>query len=198
NARGAQRPMPEAPKYLSLKRVYEERRHRDSFAWRARNLLEFSVLSLCAITALTLALMYDLERIPVGVEYIGGVVSRIVLQSCAGRNVVSGNSGHGGLVEFIDLPVVFGHKTPVNGCWIRLPLFEPEECLLAVTESPQIGMTVFSLVRHEESDQKRLQGGLIESQRTFDVADCQNHVVEHRSPFRSRVLHASAAIAHVT
>src|SRR5258705_1927122 len=128
--------------------------------------------------------MYDLERIPVGIEYVGSVVSRIVFQSYAGRNVVSGTSGHGGLVEFIDLLVVFGHKTPVNGCWIRLPLFEPEECLLAVTQSPQIRMTVFSLVRHEESDLKRLQGRLIESQRTCDVADCQNHVVEHRSPLQ--------------
>src|SRR5713226_6540219 len=63
--------------------------------------------------------MYYLERIPVGVEYIGGIVSRIVFQSCAGRNVVSGTSGHCGLVE---------------------------------------------------------------GQRTFDVADGQNHVVEHRSP----------------
>jgi hypothetical protein len=33
-----------------------------------------------------LALMYDLERIPVGVENIGGIVSRIVFQSCAGRS----------------------------------------------------------------------------------------------------------------
>src|SRR5258705_11235586 len=128
--------------------------------------------------------MYDLERTPVGIEYVGGVVSRIVFQSCAGRNVVCGTSGHGGLVEFIDLLIVIGHKTPVNGSWIRLPLFEPEECLLAVTKSPQIGMTVFSLVRHEESDLKRLQGRLIERKRTWDVADRQNHLVEHRSPLQ--------------
>src|SRR5256885_8626318 len=130
----------------------------------------------------TLALMDDLERIPVGVEYIGGIVSRIVFQSCAGRNVVPGTTRHCGLVEFIDLVFIFGHETPVNGCWIRLPLLYPEERLLAVTKSPQIGMTVFALVRHEEFDMKRLQGCLIEGQRTFDIADSQNNVVEHRSP----------------
>src|SRR5690349_11702936 len=124
--------------------------------------------------------MYDLERISVGVEYIGGIVSRIVFQSCTGRNVVPGTSGHCGLVEFIDLIFTFGHETPVNDCWIRLPLLYPEECLLAVTKSPQIGMTVFALVRHEEFDMKRLQGRLVEGQRTFDVADGQNDVVEHR------------------
>src|ERR1700726_96051 len=126
--------------------------------------------------------MDDLERIPVGVEYIGGIVSRIVFQSCAGRNVVPGTSGHFGLVEFIDLVFIFGHETPMNGCWIRLPLLYPEERLLAVTKSPQIGMAVFALVRHEESDLKRLQGRLIEGQRTFDIAHSQNKVVEHRSP----------------
>src|SRR5260370_29809957 len=96
--------------------------------------------------------MDDLERIPVGVAYIGGVVSRIVFQSCAGRNVVPGTRGHCSLVEFIDLIFVFGDEAPVNRCWIRRPLLDPKERLLAVTKSPQIGMTVLSFVRHEEFD----------------------------------------------
>src|SRR5690349_21796031 len=126
--------------------------------------------------------MDDLERIPLGVEYIGGIVSRIVFHPCAGRNVVPSTSRHCGLVEFIDLLFIFGHETPVNGCRIRLPLLYPEERLLAVTKSPQVRMTVLALVRHEEFDMKRLQGRLIEGQRTFDIADGQNDVVEHRSP----------------
>src|SRR5580704_2033210 len=134
------------------------------------------------LQVLTLALMDDFERISVGVVYIGGIVSRIVFQSCAGRNVVPGTSGHCGLVEFIDLISIFGREAPVNGCWIRLPLLYPEERLLAVTKSPQIGVTVFALVRHEEFDIKRLQGRLIERQRTFDIADGQNNMIEHRFP----------------
>ena len=50
------------------------------------------------------------------------------------------------------------------------------------TKSPQVGMTVFALVRHEELDFKRLQGRLIKGQRTFDIADSKNNVVERRSP----------------
>src|SRR5579863_5707270 len=126
--------------------------------------------------------MDDLERISVGIANIGGIVSRIVFQTSAGRNVVLGAGGHCGLVEFIDLILVFGHEAPVNGCWIRLSLFYPEERLLAVTKSPQIGVTVFAFVRHEEFDIKRLQGRLIERQRTFDIADGQNNMVEHRFP----------------
>src|SRR5258705_13954827 len=128
--------------------------------------------------------MDDLERIAVRVEYIGGIVSRIVFQSCAGRNIVSGASGDCGLVEFIDLILIFGHKAPVNGRWIRFPLLYPEERPFAITKSPQIRMTVFALIRHEEFDIERLQGRLIKGQRTFDIADSQNDVVEHRSPLQ--------------
>src|ERR1700687_1951958 len=101
--------------------------------------------------------MDDLERISVGVEYISGVVSRIVFQSCTWRNVVSGASGDCSLVEFIDLVIIFGHKSLVNGRWIRLPLLYPEDRPFAITKSPQIGMTVFALERHEEFDVKWLQ-----------------------------------------
>src|SRR5258708_34653485 len=118
----------------------------------------------------------------VRVEYISGVVSRVVFQSCAGRNVVLGASGHCGFVEFIDALLIFCDEPPMNSRWIGLPLLDPEERLLAVTKSPQIGMTVSALVRHEELDMKRLQGRLVEGQRTFDIADGQNNVVEHRSP----------------
>src|ERR1700730_2773538 len=124
------------------------------------------------------------ERIPVRVEYIGGVVSRIVFQSCTGRNVVPGTRGHCRLVEFIHLSLIFGLEAPMNGRCIRLPLLYPEERPFAITKSPQIRMTVFALVRHEEFDIKRLQSRLIEDQRTFDIADSQNNVVEHCSPLQ--------------
>src|SRR5260370_21474129 len=140
--------------------------------------------------------MDDIERISVGVAYIGGIVSRIVFQSCAGRNVVTGTSGHCGLVEFIDLIFVFGREAPVNGCWIRLPLLYPEECLLAVTKSPQIGLTVFALVRHEEFDIKRLQGRLIERQPPFDIADSENNVVEHRLPSKHECFNGLFAVGY--
>ena len=42
-------------------------------------------------------------------------------------------------------------------------------------------MIAFALVGLEELDIKRLQGCLIERQRTFDIVHSQNHVVEHCS-----------------
>jgi len=85
-------------------------------------------------------------------------------------------------LERISVGVAHRNEAPVNGYWIRLPLLYPEERLLAVTKSPQIGMTAFALVRHEKYDVKRLQGRLIERQRTLDIADSQNNVVQHRFP----------------
>src|SRR5881397_1335408 len=95
--------------------------------------------------------------------------------------VVFGASGHCGFVEFIDLILICCHEPPMNSRGIGFPLLYPEERPLAITKSPQIRMTVFALIRHEEFDIKRLQGRLIEGQRTFDIADSQNHVVEHCS-----------------
>src|SRR5713226_5120881 len=96
--------------------------------------------------------------------------------------IVPGTSGYCRPVEFIDLTIVFGHEPPVNGRWIRLPLLDPEERPLAIAKSPQIRMITFARVGQKELDNKRLQGRLIERQRTFDIADSQNHVVEHCSP----------------
>src|ERR1700722_14760316 len=81
----------------------------------------------------SLALMDDLERIPVRVEYISGIVSRIVFQSCARRNIVSGASRDCSLVEFINLIVIFGPEAPVNGGGIRFALLYTEEVFFPVT-----------------------------------------------------------------
>jgi hypothetical protein len=82
---------------------------------------------------------------PSGFEYIGGVVSRVVFQSRAGRNVVHGTSGHGGFVEFLDLLLIFCDEPPMNRRWIGVPLLYPKERSFAITKSPQIRMIAFAL-----------------------------------------------------
>ena len=56
----------------------------------------------------------------------------------------SGKSDAGG-VSWVHGPD-FGHEPPVNGRWIRLRLFDPEERPFAITKSPQIRMITFALV----------------------------------------------------
>ena len=89
--------------------------------------------------------MDDLERIPVRVKYIGGVVSGIVFHSRPRWNIVPGTSGYCRPVEFIDLTSIFGHESPVNGRWIGPPLLDPEERPLAIAKSPEIRMITFAL-----------------------------------------------------
>src|SRR6202043_3080539 len=103
-------------------------------------------------------------------------------------NVVPGTRGHCGLVEFIDLFLIFGLEAPMNGRWIRLPLLYPEERPFAITKSPQIRMTVFALVRHEEFDIKRLQGRLIEASERLTSLTVRIMWSSIVLPFKSRVL----------
>src|ERR1700683_513872 len=105
-----------------------------------------SSLTAFASVVLSLAFMDDLERIPVRVKHIGGVVSRIVFHSCPRRDVVPRASRHCRPVEFIDLTIAFGHEPPMNGRWIRLALLDPEERPFAIAEPPQIRMIAFTLV----------------------------------------------------
>jgi hypothetical protein len=89
----------------------------------------------------------------------------------------------------------------VNGRWIRLPLFDPEERPLSITKSPQIRMIAFTLVGQEELDVKRLQGRLIERQRTFDMLTVRMMSglpkSSHRNDFGIRLPHEAGARASV-
>jgi hypothetical protein len=49
------------------------------------------------------------------------------------------------------------------------PRFIQKNAFLPSPNPQQVGMTVFALVRHEEFDIQRLQGRLIERQRTLNI-----------------------------
>ena len=84
-------------------------------------------------------------------------------------------------------------RTPNEWPLDQVSLLYPEERPFAITKSPQIRMTVFALVRHEEFKVKRLQRRFIEGERAFDVADGQNNVVEHRGKGGGQVLTTRAS-----
>jgi hypothetical protein len=52
---------------------------------------------------------------------------------------------------------------------------------LALTKSPQIRMIAFALEGWEELDLRGFEAASYGSQRSFDIAGSQNHVVEHCS-----------------
>src|SRR5712692_1891419 len=64
--------------------------------------------------------MNNLERIPVRIEDICGVVAGVVLHPRARRNVNLRASGNCRLVELIDFGIVLSHESPMNRPRIRL------------------------------------------------------------------------------
>ena len=128
--------------------------------------------------------MNNLERIPVRIEDICGVVAGVVLHPRARRNVNLRASGNCRLVELIDLGMVLSHESPMNRPRIRLTLFEPEECSLSISKSPQIGMAVLPFLGHEEFDVEGRQRQFVERQRVLNIAHGQDNVVDHIVPLK--------------
>src|SRR5260370_17919480 len=94
--------------------------------------------------------MNNLERIPVRIEDICGVVAGVVFHPRAGRNVILRARGDGRLVELIDFGIVLSHESPMKHPRITLALFEPEKCSLSIAKSPQSGMAVRPFVGRAE------------------------------------------------
>jgi hypothetical protein len=61
-----------------------------------------------------LTLMNNLERIPVRVKDICGVVAGVVFYPRARRNIILRTGSHGRLAELIDFAIVLSHKSPMN------------------------------------------------------------------------------------
>ena len=128
----------------------------------------------------------DFEGVSVWIEYVGCVISWIVFDSGPRRNIVPPSSCYRGLIKVIDLTVALGLEPPMKCLWSRLTLLEPEECSLAITKSPQIGMAVLSLERKEKLDVERRQACFIKRQRAFDIAYSQDDMVNQFFSFRIR------------
>ena len=100
----------------------------------------------------------------------GNIPGGHVAKSGTWRNIVASARRHRRPVERIYLPIARRPEPPVNRRGISLPLLEPEHRPLAIPESPQIGVPAFAHVRHKKSDTERLERGLIERQRAFNLA----------------------------
>jgi hypothetical protein len=90
--------------------------------------------------------MNNLEGIPVRVEDICGVVSGVVFQPRARRNIVSRAGGNCHFVRCVDCDIVVGLESPMDVLGIVRAMFEPEECSLSIAKSPEIRMAVLAFV----------------------------------------------------
>src|SRR5262249_36177854 len=110
---------------------------------------------------------------------ICSVVAGVAFHSRTRRNVILRARSDGRLVELIDFGIVLSHKSPMNCPRIRLTLLEPEECSLAITKPPEIGIAILPLIWQKEPNIERGQGRFVECQRALHVAYSQDDMVDH-------------------
>src|SRR5260221_10517232 len=68
------------------------------------------------------ALVDRLQAIPVGIQDIGRIVTRVVVKPCPRLSVVAGTRRHCCPVEGMDLRLTAGHESNMNGLRFRAPL----------------------------------------------------------------------------
>src|SRR5258706_14229162 len=86
------------------------------------------------------ALVNRLEAIPVGIQDIGRIVTRVVVKPCSRLSVVAGARRHGCLVERLDLRLTAGHESNMNCSRFRFPLAQPERHTVVASETFKVRM----------------------------------------------------------
>jgi hypothetical protein len=128
------------------------------------------------------ALVDDLDVVAVRIEYPCGVVARVVLQTCPGRRLALASRIDGCLVECIYLCVIERFKSYMDRVRVGLPLFQPEEGSLSVTEPLQVGVSIVALVISEIGDPEGLQGLSVECNRALETANREDNMINHKPP----------------
>ncbi len=104
------------------------------------------------------ALVHHLDAVAIGVENIGSVVARIVVKARARLAVVRGPRRDGGRIKGIDLRLILGDETDMNGPGIGAAMPQPKEYPAVAAEALQIRValrTVRDVVVDGMADAKR-------------------------------------------
>ena len=87
------------------------------------------------------ALVDRFETVTVGIENVRSVITRIVIQACAGLAVIGRARRHCCLVERVHLGLAFSDKADVRGLGVRIAPPEPEEYAAVPSEAFKVGMS---------------------------------------------------------
>jgi hypothetical protein len=126
-----------------------------------------------------LSLTNHLKRIPIRIQNIRSIVPRVVLQPSPRRNMIRSPSRHSCLIKRIHQSIALRLNSPMNRPRIRRPLLQPKTSPLPIPKPPKIRMPILPLIRQKERNPQRLQSRLIKSQRTLNIKNTQNNVIQH-------------------
>jgi hypothetical protein len=126
-----------------------------------------------------------LEAVAVGIENVRCIVAGIVIQARAGFAVINRAGVHRRLVERIHLGHALGDKADMCRPGVRLALSQPEENAAVSSEALEVGMSfgaILAVVVDGMHDTERLESCLVKGDRSIEVFDGYEDVVEQDSP----------------
>src|SRR6266852_6596710 len=128
------------------------------------------------------ALVDRLETVAVGIENVRSVITGIVIQARAGLAVVGRACRHCCLVERVHLGLALGDKAYMRSPGVRIALPEPEEYAAVPSEALEVGMplgAILAVVIEGMDDAERLESRLVKGNRSIEILDGYDDVVEH-------------------
>ena len=132
------------------------------------------------------ALVDRLETVTVGIENVRSVITGIVIQARAGLAVVGRAGGHCCLVELVHLGLAPGDKADMRSPGVGIALPEPEEYAAVPSEALEVGMSfgaILAVVIYGMHDAERLESRLIKGNRSIEIPDGYENMVEHEFLF---------------
>jgi len=127
------------------------------------------------------ALVDRLETVTVGIENVRSVITGIVIQACAGLAVISRARRHCCLIERVHLGLALGDESDMRSLGVRIALPEPEEYTAVPSEALEVGMSfgaILAVVIDGMDDAERLESRLVKSNRSIEIFDGYEDVVE--------------------
>src|SRR5579863_5293117 len=151
-----------------------------------RNLRDAKGGSSCDFSGVLPVFVDELEAVAVGIENVGGVVARIVVEPDAGRAIVDGSGRDCGGVGGVDLFPARSYKAEVRGAAIRHAFLEPQVEAPVGAEAFEVrmaGRSIPAVVIEAIADAERSQSRLVKRDRALYITHCEKDVIQHGGPF---------------
>src|SRR5580698_6998831 len=135
-------------------------------------------------------LVDEFETVAVGIEDVGGVVARVVVEADARWSVIGCAGGESCGIGSVDLITAGGNEADVGGATVGSALAKPEEDAAVGAEADQVrmaGRAVAAVVIENVRDAEGREGGGVERDGAVDAANGEEYVIEHMHPvYRAR------------
>lgn len=104
-------------------------------------------------------LINSLQTVAVGIQYVGSVVTGVVVKARPGCTIISGACSDSHLIESVDFFNAFSNEADMDCSGIRITLSQPEKNATVLSESFQVWMSGWSIGSVIVDDMMNAKGG---------------------------------------